>query len=123
MTSPAAKQLAEAMTESVGRNRTQVALTEESRVLLTAMLRDEMADSFSRGLKDAMTSDNARQFVRTMLAEAQEMATERTGRIVGNAVLALARRALLFIFLGSIVYALGGWSALASLMKFLKGAA
>lgn len=107
------------LAESVDTNRHQVAMTEESRQLLAATLREEMGEAFERGLKHAMSSDNARQFVRAMLTEAQNMATEKTGQMVGSAVMALAKRALLFIFLGSIVYALGGWSALAALGKFL----
>lgn len=109
-----------ALAASVDHNRNQVALTEESRQVLQAVLREDMGKAFEAGLSKAMTSDNARMFVRAMLTEAQTMATEKTGQVVGNAVVALLKRGLLFVFLGSIVYALGGWSALAALGKFLK---
>lgn len=111
------------LAESVRKNRQQMDITEESRQLLVAALREEMAEAFAHGLKDAMSSENARTFVRAMLAEAQTMATEKTGEVVGGAVLALLKRAALFLFLGSIVYAVGGWSALAALGKFLKAGA
>jgi hypothetical protein len=109
------------LAESVRKNRQQMEITQESRELLSATLRDEMGDAFARGLKEAMTSDNARLFVRAMFAEAQSMATEKTGEVVGGAVVALLKRGALFLFLGGIVYAVGGWGALAGLIKWLAG--
>lgn len=112
----AAKQ---ALGGSVEENRHQVSMTEESRVLLAATLRQEMGDAFARGLKEAMTSDNARHFMRAMLTEAQVIAREKSDQFAGSIVRAGARKLLLFVVLGSVVYAFGGWSALAGLGKFL----
>lgn len=104
---------------SVDENRQQVALTEESRKMLQSVLRDDMGNAFEAGLTKAMSSENARLFVRAMLTEAQKMAAEKSVEVAGGALKALIGKALLFLFLGSIVYAFGGWSALAALAKFL----
>lgn len=109
-----------AMQDSVHTNRDQVALTEESRLLLRDTLREDMGDAFAQGLKDVMTSDNARVFVRAMLTEAQTMAAEKSVEVAGGLLKAVVLRALTFLFLGSIVYALGGWTALAAMGKFLS---
>lgn len=109
-----------ALEKSVSDNRQQVELTDESRRLLKDMLRDEMGEAFARGLREAMTSENARVFVRAMLTEAQSMATEKSVEVAGGVIKALFKRALMFLLLGSIVYSLGGWTALAALGKFLS---
>lgn len=108
--------------DSLDRNRQQHLLVEESRVLLTGLLRAELSDELriavAEGIQAAMTDEAAQRFVRSVLSEAQQMATAKTGEVVGGAVWALMKRGALFMFLGSIVYAIGGWGALASLAKF-----
>lgn len=98
-------------------------ITEESRRLLSDMLEDRMRIAVAEGISAAMTDANAQKFVRAMLLEAQTLATEKTGEMVGGAVIALLKRTALFLVLGSIVYAVGGWTSLAALIKFLKGGA
>lgn len=117
----AAEGLKAAMGASMDRNRHQVAMTDESRQLLTSMLRDEMRVAVADGIAAAMTDKNAAQFCRAVLGEAQKMATEKTGEVVGSALGALVKKGLMFLFLGSIVYAIGGWSALAKLGSFFAG--
>lgn len=112
-----------ALGHSVRENRQQMDITEESRRLLSDMLEDRMRIAVAEGISAAMTDANAQKFVRAMLLEAQTLATEKTGEMVGGAVIALLKRTALFLVLGSIVYAVGGWTSLAALIKFLKGGA
>jgi len=110
------------LASSVEQIRQQVTLTEESRLLLQAGLRQDVRDAFAEGLKEAMTSENARLFMRSMLAEAQKMAAEKSVEVAGGLLKAAAMKALTFLFLGGIVYSLGGWGALASFVKWLTAA-
>jgi hypothetical protein len=104
--------------ESVRENRQQVAMTEESRVLLSAMLRDEMRGAVADGIRDAMTDDNAERFWTKGLHVLQEQAAQRAGllvlgglkKVIGIAAIVLA------------VYLLaGGPAAKAVLGAFTKG--
>lgn len=110
----------EALRKSVEENRPQVDITEESRLMLRDTLRNEMSEAFAEGLREAMTSDNARVFMRAMLSEAQQMATEKSVEVAGGVLKAIAIRAITFLFIGSIVYSLGGWSALAAMGKWFS---
>lgn len=121
MTPPAETTARDALRASVHTNQQQQALTEESRLLLADMLENRMRIAVAEGIAESMTDENAARFCRAVLSEAQKMASEKTGQMVGGAVMALVKRGLLFVFLGSIVYAIGGWSALAGLAKFLAG--
>jgi hypothetical protein len=118
-----AEETAAALRASKTINESQQAITDESRVLLIGFLRNEMRDELriavAEGVSGAMTDANAQKFVRSMWAEAQKMAAEKSVEVAGGAIKALLKRALLFLFLGSLVYAVGGWSALAALAKFL----
>lgn len=111
-------QAASALRKSVSDNRAQMDLTEESRLLLRDTLKDDMGDAFAAGLKNAMNSENARLFVRAMFAEAQKVAAEKSVEVAGGIVKAIVLRAITFAVLGWLVYAVGGWSALAAFLKF-----
>jgi hypothetical protein len=119
MTPPAADKTREALRTSVDANRQQQALTEESRVLLADLLENRMRAAVAEGIAEAMTEEAAQKFVRSVLAEAQRLATAKAGEAAVGVVGALFKRALLFLVLGSLVYMVGGWSALASLGKFV----
>lgn len=116
-------QARESLRRSVDENKSQQALVQESRELLTSLIRNEMRDDLriavAEGVQAAMTDANAQRFVRSMLAEAQRMAAEKSVEVAGGVFKALVMRALTFLFLGLIVYSLGGWSALAAFGKFL----
>lgn len=113
---------AQAMRKSVDDNARQMLLTHESRELLTSFVRtevrDEMRLAVSEGITAAMTAENARTFVHVVVAEAQAMATAKTGEVVGNAVWGLVKRGLLFLIMGSLIYKIGGWALLAKVGGF-----
>ncbi len=76
-------------------------------------------EAVKQGITEAMTEDNARLFWAAGLKVFQEEATQHTGRIVIGGMKGLFSRVLLFLVLGSVVYAFGGWSGLAGLFKTL----
>ena len=114
----AAENLRASMDDSMRKNATQVAMTDESRRLLTSLMSDEMRLAVAEGIQAAMSEENAQRFVRAVLNEAQRMATAKAGEAAVGVIGVLVKRAVLFLFLGSVVYAIGGWAALASMAKF-----
>lgn len=64
-----------------------------------------------------MTEDNATKFWLAGINAFQRHATENTGRLVLGGLLGLLRRGAAFILLGALVYALGGWTAIANFVK------
>lgn len=115
------EQAASALRKSVRDNSEQMALTDESRRLLADLLEDRMRIAVAEGITAAMTDANASMFVRAMFAEAQRMAAEKSVEVAGGVLKALVMRAITFTVLGWLVYALGGWTALAGYVKFTKG--
>lgn len=91
----------------------EVRLTDET----GAWLEEKMAAAVREGIKAAMTEETAAAFWAAGLTVLQKSATQRAGRFVLGGVFGLVRKASLFLALGGIVYAIGGWSALASLAK------
>ena len=95
------------------RRATEVRLTDET----IQYLEDRIASAVGTGIKSAMTEDTAAAFWAAGLTVLQRQATDHAGRFVLGGLWGLARKASLFLMLGGIVYALGGWSALAALAK------
>ena len=93
----------------------EVRLTDET----GAWLEVKMAAAVREGIKGAMTEETAAAFWAAGLEVLQKQATQHAGRFVLGGLCDLARKASLFIALGSIVYAIGGWNALATLFKAL----
>lgn len=118
-TSTAAEEAAAALKASMSINAAQVALTEESRLMLKAMLRDEMRVAVAEGVRAAMTQEAAVEFWATGLDVLQKQAAQAAGGWVMTGLGALFRKVALFALLGGLVYALGGWSALVGFAKLL----
>ena len=93
----------------------EVRLTEDT----GEWLEQKMAAAVREGIKGAMTEETAAAFWAAGLEVLQKQATQHAGRFVLGGLWGLARKASLFIALGSIVYAIGGWNALATLFKTL----
>ncbi len=106
------------MTESLHDRRktpAEVRLTDET----ISYLEQRIAAAVGTGLKSAMTEDTAAAFWAAGLSVLQKQATQHAGRFVLGGMLGVVRKLGLFLTLGGIVYALGGWSALAALFKVL----
>ena len=95
----------------------EVRLTEDT----GEWLEQKMAAAVREGIKGAMTEETAAAFWAAGLTVLQKQATQHAGRFVLGGLWGLARKASLFFMLGGIVYALGGWAALAALAKTIFG--
>lgn len=93
----------------------EVRLTEET----GAWLESKMAAAVREGIKGAMTEETAAAFWAAGLTVLQKQATQHAGRFVLGGLWGLFRKVSLFFALGGIVYAIGGWAALATLFKAL----
>lgn len=91
----------------------EVRLTDET----IAYLEERIAAAVGNGIKTAITEETAVAFWSAGLAALQKQATQHAGRFVLGGIWGLLRKASLFFMLGGIVYALGGWAALAALAK------
>lgn len=66
-----------------------------------------------------MTEENATKFWLAGINALQRHAAENTGKLVLGGLASLLRRGAVFILLGALVYALGGWTAIATFWKAL----
>lgn len=95
------------------RKATEVRLTDET----IAYLEKRISVAVSTGLKSAMTEETATAFWLAGLNALQHHAAEHAGRFVLGGLWGLVRKIGMFLALGGVIYALGGWSALAALAK------
>ena len=96
---------------------TQVSLTESALQEISERVSTAVRD----GIKGAMTEETAAAFWAAGLVVLQKQATQHAGRFVLGGLWGMARTASLFFMLGGIVYAMGGWAALAALAKTIFG--
>lgn len=82
-------------------------------------LEDRMAAAVAAGIHQAMTEDNAAAFWDAGIRVLQKQASEHTGRFVIGGVAAIVRKLSLFLVAGGIVYAIGGWTALAKMWQIV----
>ena len=93
----------------------EVRLTDET----IAYMEERIAAAVGSGIKSVMTEDTAAAFWAAGLSVLQKQATQHAGRFVLGGLVGVVRKLGLFLTLGVIVYAMGGWSALAALFKVL----
>lgn len=84
-----------------------------------AYMEERIAAAVGSSIKSAMTEDNAAAFWAAGLSVLQKQATQHAGRFVLGGLVGVVRKLGLFLTLGGIIYAMGGWSALAALFKVL----
>ena len=117
-----ADEAAAALRASKAINQGQQALTEESRLLLASLLRDEMRDAVREGIAAAMTDENAERFWSKGLEVLQRQATQRTGQFVLGGLTQVAKKLLWVGLFMLAVYSIGGWTLLKSVWAaILKG--
>lgn len=95
----------------------EVRLTEATVDYLEAKMRTAVAD----GIRAAMTEEDAQRFWSAGFTMLQKQAAQKTGLFVGVLVLSFFKKVGMFLVLGSIVYAVGGWAGLAALFKAIFG--
>lgn len=89
-------------------------------------LEDRVEQAVQRGLvkafRELVTDDESLQhFWLGGLAAIRSEATKQTGKFVLSSLGALAGRLFFFVLVGSFIYALGGWTALATAWKAIFG--
>lgn len=108
----AEEEAAAALRASKAINHGQQALTDESRVLLAALLRDEMRIAVADGIAAAMTDEAAERFWAKGLEVLQRQATERTGRFVLGGLTAMFKKAVWIGLVVLAIWSVGGWTLL-----------
>lgn len=96
----------------------EVRLTNET----IAYLEEKIALAVRDGIKSAISEDTAEAFWKAGFTVLQKQATTQAGAIVLGGVVGLIRKIGLFLFLGTIVYSVGGWTALAKAWHVLWSA-
>lgn len=95
----------------------EVRLTDET----LAYMEKLMEKAVQSGLSKAMTEENAEAFWAAGFKVLQEQAAQHTGRFVLGGLAGLARKVMVFLFLGWVVYMIGGWALLAKFWHALFG--
>lgn len=93
----------------------EVRLTDET----IEYLEQKIAQAVRDGIAGAITEDTAAKFWGAGLAVVQKQAAAQTGKLVLSGLSGLLSKGFLFLLVGGLVYAVGGWSALAGLFKAL----
>lgn len=99
------------------RRPSEVRLTDET----IEYLETRISAAVGSGIKSAMTEDTAAAFWMAGLTVLQKHAAQHAGRFVLGGLWGLLRKLSLFLTLGGLVYAIGGWSALAAFFKAIFG--
>lgn len=95
------------MERSVHDNREQVAMTDESRVLLADLIEERMSIAVAEGIQAVLTNED---FWAKVLAVLQKQAADRTGRfLLGGLTKAIKNLGWLVLFV-LVAYSVGGWS-------------
>lgn len=94
-------------------NHTEVRLRDETLQHMRDMMREAVRD----GLKESINDEAIERFWAGGMTMLQRQATQHAGRFVLGGLMGVVRKAGMFLVLGGVVYAVGGWSALAALAK------
>lgn len=97
------------------RKPAEVRLQQETIDYMRQMMQEAVADA----IKGAMTEETAARFWAAGLTVLQRQATQHAGRMVLGGLSGLLRKGAIFVVLGGVVYAVGGWGLLAKLAKLL----
>lgn len=82
-------------------------------------LEQKMAKAVKDGLQSVLNEQTAEAFWAAGFNVLQRNATQHAGRFVIGGLWGITRKLSTFVLLGGIVYALGGWNALAGFFKLL----
>ena len=80
-------------------------------------LEEKMAKAVRDGIREGISDGTAEAFWAAGFKVLQKQAADHTGRFVLGGLWGLVRRISVFLALGGVIYALGGWSALATFGK------
>lgn len=87
---------------------------------LSAAIKREVKEAMNEWTRESLfTKEHLEIFWATAFDVLQEKAQEHTGKFVFSSLGGLLNKVALFLLIGGLVYAAGGWTALASLAKSL----
>ena len=111
-TTSSADEAAAALRASKAINQGQQALTDESRVLLAAILREEMRIAVAEGIAAAMTDEAAERFWNKGLEVLQRQAKQRAGGFLLDGLITAGKKLLWIGLFVVVAYSIGGWTLL-----------
>lgn len=88
---------------------------------LVERIADANTKAISSALQQSINEETASKFWMSGIRALQEHAAEHTGRWLLGGVWAVVQKLMLFMLLGGVVYAIGGWSALAKVWHVIFG--
>lgn len=109
-----------ALRQSFEEERTQIAMTEGSRLVLQGILRQELPAAIADGIQAAMTPAAAAGFADALINAMQARATQTVNQAAGGLVRQAIKKVAFFSIAGLIVYGAGGWAGLAAVLNWLK---
>lgn len=113
---------AEALRASYAEEKQQIAMTEGSRLVLQAMLRDELPAAVADGLKRVMTPETARMFADVFIEAMKQHASIKVDTWAGGVVKTTFKKmwdhAWLIVFAIGFAYSVGGFEAVAGVVKW-----
>jgi len=80
-----------------------------------------VASAVKQAITESMNTENAKVFWVAGIEVLQQQASEHAGKFVLGGLMGLVRKTLFFLIAGGMIYALGGWSALAAFFKAIFG--
>jgi hypothetical protein len=84
-------------------------------------VRDAIAEGVTVGLQQAVMDETTFDVLATRTATAlRRSATRASGQLVVDGVVALGKRIVLIVSVAVIVYAIGGWAALAKVWQIIS---
>lgn len=95
----------------------EVRLTQET----IDFLEQRMTAAVRAGITEAINEETAERFWAAGIQVLQRRTSEHAGRFVVGGIIGVIRKLGTFLLLGGLVYAVGGWQALAGLAKLLAG--
>lgn len=96
----------------------EVRLTDET----ISYLKEEISSAVRIGIQSAINEETAAAFWKAGFNVLQDQATRHAGRFVIGGLAGIFKKIGLFLFLGTVVYTMGGWAALAKLWHVLWSA-
>lgn len=97
-------------------------LSDSALAELNETTRKAVAEGIKQGIREAIEDEEiVNAYWARGIAVAKDQARKQAGAILFSSLGEILKRAAQFAMLGMLVYAVGGWSALAGLIKVLFG--
>lgn len=100
----------------------EVRLTNETIDYLKQITNEAVKNGIKDGLKEAINEETASAFWAAGFNALQKQATNHAGRFVIGGITGIFSKLFTFLALGGLVYAIGGWAALAKMWHGLWAA-